>query len=743
MAYLYAAGYYPNMHAPEEVEHDLDTMQKCGIRVIRTAELFNGWDQTEPERGRFDFTVLDRFFEQCAARGIGILLGTGTASPPYWLHELDPDMNILSSTGQRFPNQVTYSWACVHNPAYLRESERYIRTLVGRYCGHPALFGYQIHNEIGLPFMSPSGSVEMYCYCEHTKAAFRRWVQKKYGTLEKLNEAWRWSATNNYHYSWDMVEPPYAKPTAWSSVTKYLDFRLFMMDSITDFVHWQHTLIRSMDAQHPTSTNTFYMKGEDKMSVMCAIDQFALAKAVDFIGYDLYPGSSNKQEDRPEFVSMFLDHARSISRPLGHDYWLTEVESGPINGWALGPHRDTSAGDIRRYILEALGHDAKMTLYQGFRQWDFQPINWGGLVDLDGRETPRTDAAAEMGRFCAENGAWLNRARTPKGEAALLVSRENAILANGLGHESFLVQSLRAHYSLFWQLGYQVDFITPELLESGYADDYRVISAPFLLSADEALLQALARYVRQGGILLGEPRLGYLDGRGWYQHRQPAGVLAEVFGVEQTDIAHCTPMLTWRGQNYEGSWHKQTLRLCGAQALARFYDDTPAVTRHAYGSGCALYFGTHAALAWLEKGSRLAPELLRSELERRGVQPQLQVEYANREGREIDPHLLRGEDRSLLILTVFVRSGRSGFFPGGHRQADVTLREPSAVCSVCALPARTAVPFSQQDGVLRFSCGIAEGEQPVWEIRYAEKQAGPSDRERKEDHVFQTDTHCQ
>lgn len=185
---------------------------------------------------------------------------------------------IKSSEGKTFPTNITYSWACFHNPVYLSESEGYIRKLVERYKKHPALYAYQIHNEIGLPFMSPSGKVEMYCYCEHTLKAFREWLKDKYNSIENLNKAWTWSATNPVYTSWEQVEPPYAKPISWASVTRYLDFRLFMMSTITEFVGWQNQIIKSIDNEHLTSTNIFYMKGEDKMSVMCAIDQFEIAK---------------------------------------------------------------------------------------------------------------------------------------------------------------------------------------------------------------------------------------------------------------------------------------------------------------------------------------------------------------------------------------------------------------------------------------------------------------------------------
>lgn len=724
MAFDYAAGYYPNFFTAEAVKRDIETMKKCGINRVRTGELFNGWDQIEVEKGHFDFTILDEFFNLCEENGIKIILGTGTASPPHWLKEIYPDVQIINSEGLAFPTNITYSWACFHNPGYLKESELYIKTLIERYKKHPALYAYQIHNEIGIPFMSPSGKVEMYCYCEHTLAAFRHWLKNKYSNLEALNHAWTWSATNPIYTNWDQVEPPYSKPTAWSSMTRYLDFRKFMMESITGFVKWQNDIIKTMDQKHPTSTNTFFMKGEDKLGVMCAIEPFELAKAVDIIGYDLYPGSSNKHEGRPEFSSMFLDHARSAAQSLDHFYWLMEVESGPINGWALGPHRNTDGNDIRRYIMDALSHDAKMTLYQGFRQWDFQPLNWGGLVDLDGNETERSDAAAEVGRFCHEQSDFLQNAKSGKGEVAILLSSENAIIANGMGHEEFLVQSIRAHYRLFWEMGFQIDFVSPELVKNGYADDYKIITAPFLLSVDEALSEALKHYVENGGLLIGEPRLGYVDGKGWYNHSWPGAGLDSVFGTKALGIkSNCTPKITYKKKNYGGCWHKEQVLVSDGEVLAKFYDDLPAVVKKEHGKGMGLYFGTHAFRAFLESDSYLAWDVLEKELRKKGIEPELQIDYTNRENREIEGHFLHGASESMLIITSYLRDGRQGFFGKKGKHIAVKFSKRGRIKSIINLRNQKKIEFQENGNEGQFEYDLMPYEYPAFKIHYREVES--------------------
>ena len=120
---------------------------------------------------------------------------------------------------------------------------------------------------------------------------------------------------------------------------------------------------------------------------MTGLDQHQMAKVVDYIGYDLYPGSGNKLEKNAGVLFHVLDLARSTVLDKKGRFWMMETDSGPINGWVLGPSRNVKGFDLKRNVFDAIGHGATMSLYQGWREWDFQPIHWGAIVDLDGQPT--------------------------------------------------------------------------------------------------------------------------------------------------------------------------------------------------------------------------------------------------------------------------------------------------------------------------------------------------------------------
>lgn len=717
----YAAGYYPLVQKREDWERDIQNMKKCGISLIRTAELFCSWDQIEPEQGRYEFEWLDEFFELCKKYDMKILLGTGTASPPYWLHTLYPDVNITNNHGEQYPNHASYSWACFDHPGFLKEAERYLTVLVKRYRGHEALYAYQIHNEISFPFMPLSGNgIDIYCYNEASCRKYREWLKKKYHSIDALNEAYRWGATHTRHLSFEEVEPPKAMPFAWAGVTRWLDWRLFWMDNTVQFIKWQRDLIRQYDTEHIVTTNIFFLKSQDPFGVLTGLDQFEIAKAVDVIGYDIYPGSGNKVEKMPEFSSMCLDLGRSTAEPVGKDFWLLETESGPINGWVMGPHRNVNGKDLYRNVLDAVSQGAKLCLYQGFREWDFQPIHWGGLVDLDGNPTDRLKSAQEIGALLKQMKRAVSSGKREKAKIAIAVCKENAIILKGMDQEKYLLQALRGAYRVFWEKYYQVDFISEGMLTKEHLKQYQLVYFPFYAYMTEEMAAETAGYVEQGGTIIGTARMGMLGKHGWYNHQMPCAALQKVFGIDAREACSgVTPEITYQRKVYQGSWHKEILRLLekDVEVLARFEDDLPAVTRHAYGKGTAVYFATHPDAAWLENASYLLWDILDRILPESGIYPKVELFFSQQHLREFDGNLIEDEKEGYLIITSSFTKNYS-YSANERRLVDVVVRTEREIVRVEGLVNGEVYDFRLDAGELRFSLQMEKNCSEVVRIEY-------------------------
>lgn len=676
--FIYAAGYYPMMQEESVWEKDLQTLKGMGIKLLRTAELFGTWDTIEAEEGCYNFTVLDKFFDLCHKYDIKIMLGTGTASPPLWIHEKYPDVNIKNNHGDQYPNSVSYSWACVDHPEFINSAEKYITELVNHYKNHPALYAYQIHNEISFPFMPlKGGDIDIYCYCDHSEKKFQSWLKTKYQKIEDLNYAYRWGATNNPVSNFNQVKPPKTKSTSWASITRWLDWRLFWMENIVDFVSWQNKLIKQHDSNHITTTNIFFLKAQDPLGVITALDQFEMAKVVDIIGYDLYPSSGNKLEKMCEFSSMFLDMAKSTAKAIGKNYWLLETEAGPINHWVLGPSKTVTGQDIMRNIFEAIGHDSKMTLYQLFKESDFQPIHWGGLVDLDGNRNHLTDVADEIGKLTNELEDFIGKAHNKDAKIAILISKENAIVLNAMGQDDFLLKAMRGAYRGFSDKNFNVEFITIEHLENNYVSKYPIVYMPFMVMIEENTAKLLEQYVYKGGHLIGTARMGMLGKHGHSNHSLPPFTLEQVFGFRTKQIyAGSNPQITYRKKTYQGAWHKEIIQVKETtKILARYNDDNAAITVNQYGKGSATYFATHPDVAYVEEGSLLLFDFLDDYCKKLQIRQTVDINYSGRKDREIRADYLTDSEKGLLIITTYVNSKNKGFYEGNEKLVEVSIED--------------------------------------------------------------------
>lgn len=649
------ASYYPPHHDPEDWARDVAAMADAGMTCIRSAELLASWDYIEKVRGEPDWGWLDALFAAAQRHNIGILLGTGSPSPPIWLLDTYPDVQIVDRDDRPFPTGTVWGWACRHHPGYLAEVERYLRLLIERYRDHPALWAWQLDNEPGYPFVARRGEAtpRIHDYNPHTATAFRAWLQERYATLDALNVAWRWDCTHHQYARWEQVRPPRSMPQEWGVVTAWLDWRTFLNQSMASFIRWQHEIIRSLDSRHPTMTNIFAFSGRE---VEMALDPWLMARQADAIGYDMYPGIGRRLHTQPEYISLFLDLGRSTAIHAGSGFWVPELESGPISGWALGPDYTTTPQDITRYNLESLGHGAKAILYQGYREWPCIPIHWGALADFEGQPTPRYAAAQQINRMLSEHGALFGEAQPPRANVALFYDTANTTLLHGMGAEDLLERCVRGAYAALWRAGYCLEFVDSVALQNEQpsngqrtTDSYKVILLPCSLLIDEATASALRRFVERGGTLIAFAKHAWVDGRGWSWPRQPGGGLETLFGLRAGEVVReeTCPITLADGTVVPGYWHRQPLfPQPGAQTLAHFADGSAAVVRNRVGDGAALFVGTHLDAATLQDAA--AAQLLCNLVEEAGAHPPLRFD-AN--PATVDCHLLLTEHARLVLMT--------------------------------------------------------------------------------------------
>lgn len=171
--------YYPE-HWPEEMwEDDYRRMVETGFTIVRMGEF--AWSIFEPEEGVYQFELFDRAIDLAYRHGLKVVLGTPTATPPAWLTERYPEVLNVTYEGVTLQHGMRrhYNYS---SPKYRELCARIAAQLAAHYGNHPGVTGWQIDNELNCEIS------EFYSESDHK--SFRKWLQDKYGSLEKLNEAW-------------------------------------------------------------------------------------------------------------------------------------------------------------------------------------------------------------------------------------------------------------------------------------------------------------------------------------------------------------------------------------------------------------------------------------------------------------------------------------------------------------------------------------------------------------------------
>lgn len=160
-----------------------------------------------------------------------------------------------------------------------------------------------------------------------------------------------------------------------------------------------------------------------------------------------------------------------------------------------------------------------------------------------------------------------------------------------------LVQQM--HHSLY-SLNAGVDFIFPENADFSH---YKLVIVPALYIADDALLQKISEYVKNGGHVVMTFKSGFANENSAVRWVRAPGPLREAAGFSYQEFSNLEQPLTLKGDPFHvGDSNKvmywaEFLQLEHAKPLA-FYDHPffgrwAAITENNFGTGTLLYEGTY------------------------------------------------------------------------------------------------------------------------------------------------------
>ncbi len=486
--------YYPEQWDEGLWESDAARMAELGLTYVRIAEF--AWSRMEPEPGRYDWAWLDRAIEVLGAKGLRVVLGTPTATPPRWMLDKWPDMLAHDAQGnpRGFGSRRHYDFS---HRGYRRECAKIVTEMAVRYGKNPHVAAWQTDNEYAC-------HKTVLSYSPAAKAAFQEWLASRYQSIDALNRAWGnvfWSMEYRDFSEIGLPNLTVTEPNpAW-----VMDFKRFASAEVVAFNRIQTEIIRK-HSPAPISHNY--------MGQVTDFDHFGTGDDLEIATWDAYPigflgdrGFASDAHKRhflrqgdPDFQAFHHDLYRAVgARRSGNPgrWWVMEQQPGPVNWAPWNP--DPLPGMARLWAWEAFAHGAEVVSYFRWRQAPFaQETMHAGVLRPDNQPAPAYDEIARVARELKD----LPEVAFAKAKVALVFDYASdwAWSTQPQGRDFSYFRLAFDTYRAFRRLGLDIDILPPDTAD---LSPYAIVALPGVATLSTPLKAALAAFQ---GLTLAGPR---------------------------------------------------------------------------------------------------------------------------------------------------------------------------------------------------------------------------------------------
>lgn len=582
----YGVSFYPEQKNSDELAHDIQCIVKSGINTVRMGEF--AWCRFEPREGVYDFAWLDTVVEELGSSGIRSIICTPTACPPAWLVEKHPEILYVDNRHVRRPFGGRRHY-CYNNEVYRHYSALIAEKIGEHYGRHPFVLGFQIDNE-------PAQEYTGRCHCEVCTQKFRKYLEKKYGTIEEFNQRSGSIFWSQEYTSFRQINPPVntievhgaqSIPAFHENPTIRLEFERFSSDSQIEYQNIQAQCLKRHTRKMVTTNTTGLATN--------SIDYYRSTKNLDCYTFDYYPRLRDAHADA--FPYAFARGVQNTGR-----FGVMEFMSGGGHRLGGSGRQQPNPGALKQAVFQAHAHGADLMLHFQYRSFPFgaEQLNYA-IVDLDGVPRRRYYEMQETARLMKELEPY--ESSSFENQAVILMDYDThwALRIKPANDEEFdYLDSCGAWYHRLQKLGIGADVC-------GYESDwskYRLVILPSAFVLSDDMRARLKQYVQNGGILVSGFLTGVKNTDNVGETRTlPAG-LTDLFGVTVEEVEpvfsdnRADVGLTLDGQNRSGldnGW-SELIKETTARILGRYTSSYKAgwgvVSENSYGSGKAYYLGT-------------------------------------------------------------------------------------------------------------------------------------------------------
>ncbi|MGI9295754.1 MAG: beta-galactosidase, partial [Pseudomonadales bacterium] len=233
-----------------------------------------------------------------------------------------------------------------------------------------------------------------------------------------------------------------------------------------------------------------------------------------------------------------------------------------------------------------LAHGAECVCYFRWRQAPFaQEQMHAGILRVDHSKTEAWEQIEQVRDEVARLDL-LNQNSEPA--LVAIITGAEGFWVSDIEHQGAAYDFNRVQfswYSALREIGVNVDFVSVDADFSQYS----IIIAPSLPIIDEAFVDKCAR---SNAIFIFGPRTGAKTEEFAYPLNLPPGPLQRIAPLRVLSVetlrADCTEEFSWRGESYKSVVWREQLEAAGAEILACYDDNEPAVVRY----DRVIYMGT-------------------------------------------------------------------------------------------------------------------------------------------------------
>lgn len=593
---IYGGDYFPEQWPEEIWQQDIELMKKANVNMVSIA-IFT-WALLQPDENTFNFDWLDKIMNLLADNDIYACLATSTAAPPVWLVYKYDDVLPVNESGTKLDYGSRQAY-CINSPTYRKFIRKLAARIAEQYKNHKALAVWHINNEYG--------NKNQWCFCKNCRQGFQDWLQKKYGTIEKLNEAWGTVFWGEKYFQWPQINTPIASSGSRNS-TKLLDYKRFLSESFHSLYLEEYEILRQITPDIPITTN---FEGDWRK-----FDHSLFKDTLDVVSWNCYPDPANP--DSRKWAALRHSMMRSL---LGKPFMLMEQAPSQVDWYPVNVNKQP--GLMRLWSYQALAHGSDSLMFFQWRASRKGAERYhSGMIPHFGKDSRVFKEICSLGSeldnareiigsqieskvaILMDNDAWwtVDNPYGPPGSKSL--DNETFWSVNAQPFPTVLVSyfgELEYYFNSLYEMNVAVDVIPAHYNFS----KYKIVIAPLLHLIKPGFKETVENFVKNGGTFITTYFSGLIDESvGVFLGGYP-GPLRDVMGIKVEEYNPLPPggknimnMMAAQGfkKQYDCSVWADVIHTTTAKALASFVNDyyapKPAITENNFGKGKAYYVGT-------------------------------------------------------------------------------------------------------------------------------------------------------